>query len=325
MTQKLSIIVPVYNEGATVWTAFDAIEKVCRSQLPGWDFEIVFVDDGSRDDSFLQLEQLCEKHDKAKAIRLVGNCGSHLAIRAGLEYADGDAACFIPCDLQEPPEIIPALLQELTESTPVVLAVRKSRQDPWISRLQSRVFFVLARLLIGKNVPPTGIGTFMLGSPALKAMRLYKERNLTLGGLVTNMGFRCVHVPYDRQLRQTGGSKWTLAKRLELFTNYFVAYSYAPIRLMSLLGISMALIGFAWTIVVVVNWLFFSSPPPGWTSLFVAVLVLSGIQMAMTGVIGEYLWRTLDEVRARPKYIIDRVVNEKDNSPENAESDCIRD
>jgi dolichol-phosphate mannosyltransferase len=323
MAKKLSIVVPVYNEGSGVLAAFDAINEVCRSELPDWDWEIIFVDDGSRDDSFFHLESICEKHRNAMAIRLAANCGSHRAIRAGMEYAEGDAACFLPCDLQEPPELIPRLLQALTDATPVVLAVRSSRQDRWASRMLSRMFFLLARLLISRRMPANGIGTFLLGSRALKVMTRYKERNLTLGGLLMNMGFPYACVPYDRQARHIGETKWTLSKRLDLFVNYFVANSYTPIRLMSWLGIVVALLGFLWAIVVVVNWFCFSSPPTGWTYLFVAVLVLGGIQMTMTGIIGEYVWRALDESRARPVYVVDRVVNQRKPAKERAEN-CQR-
>jgi dolichol-phosphate mannosyltransferase len=319
MAKKLSVVVPVYNEGSAVCAAFQSISEVCRSQLPDWDWEVIFVDDGSRDDSFLHLEGVCEKHGNAMAIRLAANCGSHRAIRAGMEYAQGDAACFLPCDLQEPPELIPRMLQALTEATPVVLAVRGSRQDRWTSRLLSWTFCLLARLLISRRMPSKGIGTFLLGSRAVKVMKCYKERNLTLGGLLMNMGLPYASVSYDRQVRRVGQSKWTLSKRLDLFVNYFVANSYTPIRLMSCSGIVLALLGFLWAIVVVVNWIFFSSPPKGWTSLFVAVLVLSGMQMTMTGIVGEYLWRTLDEVRARPMYVIDRIAGQGKSTPEKME------
>jgi len=322
-THKLSIIVPVFNEGHAVWTAFDAIANVCRSRLAGWDFEVVFVDDGSQDDSPRQLEQLCEKHANATAILLATNCGSQRAIRAGLEYADGDVACFIPCDLQESPEIIPAMLEALVKPIEVVFAVRKNRNDPWISRLMSRLFFLLARLLISRNIPAKGIGTFLLGSSAIKVLRRYKERNLTLGGLLMNLGFPYACVPYERGSRHSGDSKWTAAKRLELFVNYFVAYSYIPIRIMSWLGIFVAMLGFIWGIVVIANWFFFSHTlPSGWTSLMAALLFLGGIQMMMTGVIGEYLWRTLDEVRGRPTYVISRVLNERKSISDNGSTVC---
>ena len=316
MTKKLSIVVPVYNEGSGVYAAFDAIDGVCRSRLADWESEIVFVDDGSIDDSFLHLENICQKHGNATVIRLATNCGSHRAIRAGMEYADGDAACYIPCDLQEPPELIPRLLQSLSEATPVVLAVRNSRQDRWSTQVLSRIFLILARLLISRQIPAKGIGTFMLSSRALKVMARYKERNLTLGGLLINMGFPFAYVYYDRQVRQAGETKWTVGKRLDLFVNYFVANSYTPIRLMSCLGIFVAMLGLLWAFVVVMNWLFFSSPPAGWSSLLVAVLVLGGIQMTMTGIIGEYLWRTLDEARGRPNYVVDRLVNTRKRADE---------
>jgi polyisoprenyl-phosphate glycosyltransferase len=310
MRRKVSIVVPVYNEGHTVKRAFTAIAAVCDSQLP--EHEIIFVDDGSTDDSFSHLEEMCRVHRHVRAIKLAANCGAHMAIRAGLEHATGDVAAFLACDLQEPPALIPEMLAALREPVEVVWAVRADRDDPWTTKLFSRAFYRLARTFATKNVPPGGASAFLLGSRALKAVRAYRERNLTLEGMFATMGFPSAHITYQREARREGASKWTLAKRLKLFSDFFVGYSFAPIRLMSWLGIVVALLGLGYAVFLILNRVFLSNPIEGWSSLMVTVLVTSGIQMVLTGIMGEYLWRTLDEVRARPRYIIERMLSSAD-------------
>lgn len=306
----ISIIVPVFNESKSVWTAYDAIVSVVKTQLPEVEFEIIFVDDGSQDDSFLQLSSLCSRSSYVRVIKFVNNCGSHMAIRAGMEHARGDVACYLACDLQDPPELIPLVLKLLVEPVQIVWAVRNSRKDSLPSRLFAACFYRLARVLVSKNIPPAGASMCVLGPGALRAVRAYKERNLTLEGAFATMGFKQAHILYERKARQFGKSKWTLGKRLKLFADFFVGYSYVPIRLMSYLGMIIAALGLFYSLVVVFNKMWFSVPVEGWSSLMVIVLVMGGIQMIMIGVIGEYVWRTLDEARARPRYIIDTILND---------------
>jgi polyisoprenyl-phosphate glycosyltransferase len=307
----VSVIVPVYNEGNTVIAAQNAIARVFSSHLPDVSFEILFVDDGSHDDSFAHLAVLAEKHQNVRVIKLARNCGSHMAVRVGLEHARGDCACFVPCDLQEPPDVIPRMLAVLVDPVKIVWAVRSSRDDTLTSRILSRIFFFLGRLIVSKNLAPTGAGMFLLGPDILKSVRLYREKNLTLDGLFATMDVKHAYVPYERQARKSGVSKWTLGKRLKLFADFFVGYSYVPIRAMSYIGILLSMLGFLYACVVLVNRLFFKAPIQGWTSLMMVVLILGGFQMTMTGIIGEYLWRVLDEVRERPRYVIEAFLNER--------------
>ena len=269
----------------------------------------MFVDDGSSDDTFQHLFSIAEKDSNVQVLKLSRNSGSHAAIRAGLEHARGEYACFLPCDLQEPPSLIPEMLAAMKEDFQVVWAVRRMRQDGLMARILSRIFFWLARHLVSKKLPPSGASTFLLGPRALQAVRLFRERNLTLEGLFLSAGFEPAYIPYDRQARTIGRSKFTLAKHLELVADFFVASSYLPLRMMSYLGGTFASLGFLYAMVIIIRALSFSSPILGWSSLMVVVLVMGGLQMLMMGVIGEYLWRTLDEVRARPRYILDRVLN----------------
>ncbi len=312
MLGKLSIIIPAFNEGSAVGTAHAEVSRVMEAFLPKYEYEIIFVDDGSSDDTFLHLAELHEKDQRVRVVKLAVNKGAHKAIRAGLDHAQGDLACFIPCDLQEPPELLVDMIPKLEEGYQVVAAVRNTRKDPILTKIFSRIFWSIARKLASNNIPSRGVGTFLLGPQALKAARLYKESNLALHGLFATMGFKQAEVVYERRARQQGKSKWTWAGRLYLFADIFVGHSYLPIRLMSLCGFFVAVSGIIWSFVVLFNRLFLISGldrMDRWMSFIVViVLVLGGAQMIMLGVLGEYLWRSLDEARRRPLYLVEKVL-----------------
>lgn len=312
----LSIVIPVYNEGASVRTAIEAVTEVMRAELPDMLYEVIFVDDGSEDDSFKHLTAIHAHYPQVRVIRLATNCGAHMAIRAGLEHATGVHACFLACDLQDPPSLIPRMLETLVPPVEIAWAVRSNRQDPWLSRLLASGFYAVARFLVAPDIPPGGADMFMLGPRALAAIRLHRERNLTLEGLFQTLGLRQSHVWYERGARLSGRSKWTLTKRLKLFVDYFVGYSYTPIRWMSYLGVVVAIAGFLFALYIVIDRIFNQSVIQGWSSVMVAILLMGGLQMVMIGVIGEYVWRALDEARARPRYIIDVILEQEAASGE---------
>ncbi|HXZ27371.1 MAG TPA: hypothetical protein VEG08_05155, partial [Terriglobales bacterium] len=233
----------------------------------------------------------------------------------GFDYATGDAACFVACDLQDPPDALPRMLAALQPPVEIVWAVRNTRQDPLGSRLSSRLFYGLARLLVSRNLAPSGSSMFLLGPQALNIVRRHHERNLMLDGVLSTMAVVQAQVPYERQARQAGRSKWTLGKKLKTFADFFVGYSYAPLRFMSYLGMLVAVLGFLYALVVLVDRLFFAQLVQGWTSLMLVVLILGGLNMMMLGIIGEYLWRTLDEARGRPRYVLETTLNVASPAP----------
>jgi dolichol-phosphate mannosyltransferase len=304
---KVSVVMPVYNEGVSVRNAYGETVAMFASQMPQHEYELIFVDDGSHDDTYAHLVEIAARDVQVVVIKLARNCGSHTAVRAGFEYASGDVGCYLPCDLQEPPDLIPRLLEALIDPVKIVWAVRSGRPESFSDRLASRIFFSLGRLMVSENIAPMGAGMFLLGKEAMRALPLYRERNLTLDGLLYTMGYVQAHVPYERKPRVHGRSKWTLSKRLKMFADFFVGYSYAPIRLMSYLGITVAAVGFLYGLFVMVNRCFLAQPIAGWTSLMLVLLLIGGLQMVMMGVMGEYVWRALDEARGRPLYIVEKL------------------
>lgn len=304
---KISIIIPVYYESSAVATAYETIKAELAKE--SYDYELIFVDDGSRDDSFDYISSIAQRDKNVVAIKFASNCGSHIAIRAGLEHATGDYTCFIACDMQEPPALMFKLLAELKDPIEIVWAVRNSRKDKFTTILFAKLFYFLARLIVSKNIPPSGASMFMITKKVVKNLNLFDERNLTLEGLFATIGFKSKHVMYEREMRKQGKSKWTISKKVKLFIDFFVAYSNKPIRFVSLMGIIFSLLGFLWTIYIVGRALFIGDLTQGWPALMSIILIGFGITNISLGIIAEYLWRALDEVRKRPKYIVEQSIN----------------
>ncbi|MBI3298604.1 MAG: glycosyltransferase family 2 protein [Elusimicrobia bacterium] len=309
--RSLSIVIPVLNEGTAVRTARDAVASAMKETLPDTRYEILFVDDGSTDDTFSHIAELAQRDPSVKALKLMSNCGSHAAIRAGLEHATGDMAVFMACDLQDPPGLIARLVEKLAGPYEVVLAVRSSRSDGWYERLTSRLFFAVMRCFISDQIPRNGASMYLLGPRALAALRHFEEKNMTLESLFVLMGFKQTAIFYHRNARTQGESKWTFQKKIKLFVDFFVAYSFAPIRFVTLLGVSFSVFGAAWTAYIVGRHFLRHDLSPGWPALLSVLLMGFGVTNISLGIIAEYLWRVLDETRKRPRYLIEAKLNLK--------------
>lgn len=304
---KVSVIVPTYFEGTLVHTAFARISAVMENSYPN--YECIFVDDGSEDNTYTELQKLASSQPKVRVIKLATNVGSHLAIRCGLDHANGEAITAIACDMQEPPELIAQMMDQLKAPFEVVLAVRQSREDHWASIIMSNLFYFVARKIARIKLPPSGTSMFLISRKTLNLMKKYPERNMPVDGLLTTIGLQSAFVYYNREQRLEGKSKWTLGKKMKLFVDYFVAHSFFPIRFISVAGITFALLGFAWSIYIVLRQLIVGDLETGWPALISIILVGIGITNISLGIMAEYLWRTLDEVRARPKYTVEKTLN----------------
>jgi len=269
-------------------------------------WEWIVVDDHSGDDTFGVIARIAQADDRVRGIRLARNSGSHTAITCGLQHAAGDCAVILAADLQDPPETLPALLDRWRAGAQVVWAVRARREGEAASTVGfARLYYLIMRRLVGiQEMPASGADFFLLDRRVLEAFGQFGESNVSIMALLTWMGFRQATITYDKQARLHGQSGWNLGKKLKLVVDSVTSFSYLPIRMMSIVGFIVAIIGFLYAGVVVVNALA-GQPPQGWTSLMVVVLVVGGIQMLMMGVLGEYLWRALDEARRRPRYIVE--------------------
>ncbi len=298
----ISVIIPVLNEEQNIGPLSERLSNMANNSAHT--FEFIIVDDGSTDNAFSLLSKISKEDTRFKIIKFSRNFGSHAACLAGLMNARGDACAFISADMQEPPEVIPDLIAQWEKGCDVVMGQREGDAVSLLSKVYAR----LVQKFALKTMPEKGTDVFLIDRKVAEAVAEMKEKNTSIFGLILWSGFRQSFVPYRRQERKKGISKWTFGKKIKLFIDTFVSFSYFPIRLISLLGILFACIGFIYASIVIFNRLFFAQPIEGWTSLMVALLVVSGVQMLMLGMVGEYLWRSFDETRNRPPFIINQKI-----------------
>ena len=269
--------------------------------------EIVCVDDGSKDGSYKALLELREKDDRFKVVKLSRNFGSHTAILAGFAHATGDCMTMVAADLQEPLEIIIEMYEKWKQGKKVVIAVRKDREDGFFQKLFSNTYYSLMQKYALKDMPSGGFDCFFIDKKVRDVLVSMNEKNSSIVGQVLWAGFEMDKIYYVRKKREIGESKWTLSKKIKLFIDSFMAFSYVPIRFISTLGIFISIVGFILAVFLIVNKFMFNVPVQGWTTMMITLLMLSGIQMLTLGVIGEYLWRNFDESRGRPTYIVEET------------------
>lgn len=308
----LSIVSPAYNEAENLPAVYECLAEAVNRL--GVDWEWVIVDDHSSDGTFAAIAGLARRDPAVRGIRLARNFGSHMAVTCGLHHARGDCAAVIAADAQEPPEMLAPMLEKWREGAHVVWAVRQRREGEGLAKVGSaRLYYLLMRWIVGmKEIPATGADCFLIDRRVIEAFRQFNESNTSIVAILTWMGFRQASIQYVRRPRASGRSKWTFAKKLKLVVDSITSFSYFPIRLMSYAGFTTALLGFCYAALIVVNALV-GHPVSGWSSLMIVLLVIGGIQMMMMGVLGEYLYRALDESRRRPRFLIETTTEETES------------
>lgn len=305
----LSIVVPLYNEEGNVAPLFERIESVLE-QLPE-SHEIVIVNDGSTDATAERVREEMRRRKNVSLVNLSRNFGHQLAATAGIETAAGDAVILMDGDLQDPPELIAAFVAQWREGYDVVYAIRRSRKgESTFKLLTARLFYRIVRRLTKVDIP-VDTGDFRLMSRrVVEALRRSTERHRFLRGLVSWVGFRQIGIPYDRDVRHSGKTKYPFAKMLRFAVDGITSFSDAPLRFASYLGFCASLVAFVYALYVIISKLLNVNPlgyTPGWASTIVAVLFLGGVQLIGIGILGEYLGRVYDEVKGRPIYIISGI------------------
>jgi polyisoprenyl-phosphate glycosyltransferase len=303
---KLSIVIPVYYNELNIPHLYPKLIEVINNNM--FQAELIFVDDGSGDNSYNELLKLREKDNRIKIIKLSRNFGSHIAILAGLSYATGDCATVISADLQDPPEIILSMFKKWKEKNKVVLAVRQDREESWVQKKFSNTYYKLMKKIALPNMPEGGFDCFLIDRQVVDVLSNMKEKNSTIMGQILWSGFKTEKIYYVRKKREIGKSRWTLSKKIKLFIDSFLAFSYFPIKFISVFGVLISFIGFISAVIVFVNKILNDVPVQGWTSLMIVVLLLSGVQLITLGIIGEYLWRNFDATRERPIFVIEEEV-----------------
>ena len=308
MSPVLSVVVPVFNEEGNLPELHRRLAAVLPAVVDSW--EIVFVDDGSRDRSWELIRGLAAADPHVRGVRFSRNFGHQMAFAAGLDHARGDAVVIMDADLQDPPELIPELVARWREGHEVVYAVRTRREgETLFKKLTASVFYRLLRRITQVEIP-VDTGDFrLMGRRALEAFRRLPERHRFTRGLVAWVGFSQVGVPYARAARKAGETNYPLRKMLRFAVDAITSFSHVPLQLATWLGFLTSLFAFAYIVVVVVL-KFVGISWPGYTSLMAAILFLGGVQLVMIGLLGEYLGRVYDEVKGRPLYLVQDTVGD---------------
>lgn len=306
----VSVIVPVYFNAESLPRLAERLQAIAASA--DFEMEVVFVDDGSGDESWTRIQEIAKAWPQSRGVRLTRNFGSQMAIAAGLREARGEAAAVLSADLQEPPELLPEMVAAWRRGATAVLAVRRSRPEGWTSRTAAGVYYKTLRRLALSEMPTGGFDCFLIARPAIDFLAENREIHTSLPGLLIWGGFPTALVPYDRLAREEGESRWTLAKKLKYFIDAVVSFSYAPLRWMSVMGAVLAMLAFGYAIFLVAYKLVHGLTIQGWSSLMVALAFFSGVQLLSLGILGEYVWRTLDAARSRKGFLV-REKTEQDS------------
>ena len=307
----LSIVTPAFNEAANLGVLYERILAAMRAI--GGDWEWVVVDDHSHDETFALVEQLALRDGRVRGLRLARNSGSHVAITCGLHHVEGSAAAVMAADLQDPPETLSAMLERWRQGAQVVWAVRRQRPGERTHSGLAALYYWMMRHVVGMTeMPARGADFFLIDRAVIDAFRRFPEHNVSVLALITSLGFRQEHVEYDKEPRAAGGSGWTLARKLSLVVDSLTAFSNLPIRLCAFAGLGFGLAG----LVLMGIGLVLLPSLGGVVLLLLAVIVgLAGFQLLALGLLGEYVWRALEEARRRPQYLIEAAAGHWQPSP----------
>ncbi len=308
--EKLSIVVPVYYNEENLKPLYEDLKEKVLEKLD-CAYEIVFVNDGSKDRSYEVMQELAAMDENIKLVNLSRNFGEHLATLAGMAECTGTVAVRKAADLQEPSEMILEMLEKYRAGAKVVLAVRKDREEPLSQKMFSKIYCWMMRKFALANMPQGGFDTYMISRQVIDILVEISEKNAPLTEQVLWSGFESEKVYYVRQKREIGKSGWTLSKKIKLTVDSLISFSYFPIRCVSVVGALSILGTIIGGIVILVQHFMGHITVEGYTTIVLLILLAFGIVMLTLGVMGEYIWRILDEVRNRPSYIVDKVEDGK--------------
>lgn len=305
---KLSIIIPCYFNGENIPITKQRLlenEKLFDHDVT---FEYVMVDDGSKDNTVEELVKFRDENPgKVKVIKLAGNVGSYNAILAGMNYATGDCCSVIAADLQDPPELMVKMYVHWKNGIKLVVGNRSDREESFAQKAFSNTYHKLIQKFALKNIPDGGFDYVFFDKQLKDEVVKINEKNTNTLYLLAWLNYDMVCIPYTRVKREVGKSRWTLQKKIKLFIDSFISFSYAPLKFISITGITLGLIAFIYSLVIIVLKFTGDSEPTGWSSMMVVILFVSSFQMIGLGIIGEYVWRNLESSRQRPVFVVDKV------------------
>lgn len=308
----LTLVIPVYNEEDNLLELYQRLKKVLDDISK--DYEIIFIDDGSIDNSFDLLKGLHNKDNNVKVLSFSRNFGHQIAITAGLDFASGNNIIFMDADLQDPPEIIPELLNKREEGNDVVYTIRKKRYgETKFKLLTAHLYYSLINKLTGLNMPVNAGDFRLLSRRAADSLKKLQEQNRYIRGLTSWIGFHHTGIYYDRPPRYSGKTKYPLLKMLKFAIDGITSFSHIPLRFATYFGLFIAIICFVYIVYVIILKITGGYLIRGWSSTIIAILFIGSIQLICLGIIGEYMGRIYDEEKKRPIYIIMESIGFEDN------------
>lgn len=305
---KLSIVIPVYYNEDNLIPLYNDIKEKIIDEID-YEYEIVMVNDGSKDNSYSVMKQLAEKDTNVKCISLSRNFGSHAAILCGLSHCTGDCAVVKAADLQEPTELILQMVESWKKGNNVVLAVRDDRMESFGQKMFANLYYSMVRKTALPSMPKGGFDVYLVDRKVINVLEALDEKNSALTGQILWSGFQTDYVHYTRLAREIGKSRWTLRKKVRLVMDTLFSFSTLPISVVLMVGILSFAGAVIWGLIVLICKLAGSISVSGWTTLFIFDLFSFGLIMLTLGILGEYLWRTFDASRKRPPYIIEEKEN----------------
>jgi len=301
---KVSLVIPVYYNEDNLRPLYADIKEKFISKID-YEYEIVFVNDGSKDGSYKVMKELAEIDSNIKTISLSRNFGSHAAVLCGLTHSTGDCAIVKAADLQEPTELVLDMIEKWKEGNNVVLAVRDGRDESKHQTFFANFYYKLVQKTALPQMPDQGFDVYLVDRKVINVLDMLDEKNSALTGQILWSGFKTANVYYHRLAREIGKSRWTLKKKIRLVMDTLFSFTVLPITVVLSVGFFSILAGIIWSIYVVISKIMGNIPVSGWTSLFIFNLMSFGVIMMTLGILGEYLWRTFDASRKRPPYIIE--------------------
>ena len=308
--KKLAVIIPFLNEVDTIPALLSELDSFFRENKP-YQVEVIFVDDGSTDASLSLLKQSASLSFSIKIVSLSKNFGSHAALRAGILHAEADYICFQYADLQDPLTLIDQMFTSCEQGSDICWAKRSSSDNAMGSRWMSSSYASLMRKYVSSNYPEQGFDVAMFTSKVQFWLNQNIEGNSSIFLQLLTLGFKQSEVFYHKRLRKAGVSKWTLSRKIKLFIDSFVAFSYAPIRLVTIVGFILFAAGLFFSIYLLGRKVIFNDLLAGWPALLSILMIGFGITNISLGILAEYLWRTLDSSRKRPVFIVDEIIEKK--------------
>jgi len=310
--KKISMIVPIYNETAVIQEFYRRASSALAA-LEGLDYEIVFVDDGSRDDSYAQLQALASDDERIRVLKFSRNFGHQIAITAGLDHAVGDCIVVIDADLQDPPEVVSKMVDKWREGYDVVYGKRSDREgETFMKLLTAKLFYRVLDKMVRIKIP-TDVGDFRLMSRrAADQLRDLREKDRYVRGLVSWIGFKQTGVEYHRDKRYAGETKYPYSKMIKFALDGITSFSTVPLKMATWFGYAASALAFLYLASVFVQKYLLKNTVEGWATIMVGILFMGGVQLICLGIIGEYIGRIFNEIKPRPIYIVEDCLNPVD-------------